>query len=159
MEEFELISKIIQSALTSIAIVISGIWAYFKFLRGRMYKPRIEVSVECKRHFSQDKMHLHIITTLVNKGLSKVDIDIDSSAMRLSELANNNSTKEFLQATPVKWSLIGTYTIFEQHGWIEPDEKIQDHMMIECKATNPIIKIECFLLAKKQQWYSSCVSA
>jgi hypothetical protein len=33
------VADIISSAVTALAVIIGGVWAYFKFARGRTYRP------------------------------------------------------------------------------------------------------------------------
>ena len=45
MEDWKNIVSIIQSAITSIGIIIAGIWAYFLFVRQRLSYPRLNIEL------------------------------------------------------------------------------------------------------------------
>jgi hypothetical protein len=38
--------KNIQAAVQALAIIVAGIWAYFKFIKGRVFKARLEPSID-----------------------------------------------------------------------------------------------------------------
>ena len=43
LESVNAVVDIIGTSVTAIAIIIGGFWAYFKFAKGRTYRPRFEV--------------------------------------------------------------------------------------------------------------------
>lgn len=140
--------------------MIGGIWAYFKFLRGRIYKPRMELNVECQIYLQKDNLvRLHIKVVLKNIGLSRVNIDRESSAVRVHKVFEMEHADLISdKAIESTWYRIGTFSLFDKHAWIEPSETIQDQIMIECKSVDTMFKIEAIVMSATQQWYSSCIS-
>jgi len=45
LDDIKTIVEIIGTAVTAAAVVIGGSWAYFKFVKGRTYRPRLEVGL------------------------------------------------------------------------------------------------------------------
>lgn len=157
MDVWESLTKIIQSIITSSAILIGGIWAYYKFVRGRVYKPRLELAVACKRYSQTNEIvRLHVTVVLKNVGLSKVNIDTESSGMRIYKVVGSDFIGE---AREPEWARIKTFNLFEKHRWIEPSEVISDERFVECKSPDPVFKVEAIVMSKTQQWYSSAISA
>ena len=160
MEYWESLAKIGQALVTSTAILVGGFWAYLKFLRGRIYKPRLELDVKCKRCSAKgDLVRLHIQISLKNVGLSRVSIDGESSAVRVHrsvELKHAGLIPDV--ALESEWHRIGTFPLFVEHAWIEPSEVVQEHKMIEYVMTDPGFKVEAVVMAPTQQWYGTCVS-
>lgn len=160
MEYWESIAKIFQSLITSLALLIGGIWAYFKFLRGRIYKPRMELNVECQIYLQKNNLvRLHVRVILKNVGLSRVNINRENSAVRIYRVHD----LEYVDLIPdgalkLEWCRIGTFSIFDEHQWIEPSEIIDDQIMINCQSIDPIFKIEATVMSETQQWCSSYIS-
>ncbi|GJM12206.1 MAG: hypothetical protein DHS20C12_06090 [Pseudohongiella sp.] len=42
----EVATQIFESMVISIGVVIGGIWSYYKFVKGRLFAPRIELSLD-----------------------------------------------------------------------------------------------------------------
>jgi len=121
----------------------------------------MELDVECKTYLQENGIiRLQIKTALKNVGLSRVTIDGKSSALRIhrvSELQHADLMPD--NALESEWYRVGTFSLFSEHGWIEPSEIVQDQKMIECKSNYPVFKIEAFVMTETLQWYSACISA
>ena len=120
----------------------------------------MELDVECKIYLKKDNLaRLHVKAVLKNVGLSRVNIDKKSSAVRIykvSELKYAELLSE--RALESEWCRIGTFPLFDEHTWIEPLEVIQDQKMVECEFVDPVFRIAAIVMAETQQWYSSCIS-
>jgi hypothetical protein len=63
---------IVQKAFTIAGLCVGGVWAYYKFIRGRVFTSRLEPTVSA-RAFADEKNTVLIATvSLKNVGLSKV---------------------------------------------------------------------------------------
>src|SRR5262249_49411574 len=79
--------SILQSGFTILGIVVGGVWAYFKFIKGRLFKPRLALEIEAKficdqfltTRYSERIKYLLITIQFKNVGLSKVEIAHDAS--------------------------------------------------------------------------------
>jgi len=160
MVDWESLTKIVQSIFTSSGILVGGIWAYFKFLRGRVYKPRMELNVVCLPYLQKDHLVLlHVKVELKNVGLSKIKIDRCCSAIRIHrilKLKNQDLLKE--KALESNWKHIGSFPLFKEHEWIEPSEVIRDEKILEFTNDQFAFKIEAIVMSEAQQWYSSSIS-
>src|SRR5262245_14886669 len=80
LDNAKTIADSIQALVTAAAILVGGIWAYFKFAQGRTFRPRIEVDVsgqwrdvrENKGLHIRKKKLLHARIRVKNIGLSKI---------------------------------------------------------------------------------------
>jgi hypothetical protein len=121
------VSKLVQQIVQALAIIMTGIWAYFKFLRGRTFSFRLELTLEPKFVGSEGAAFLATTLTLKNTGLAVVRLDPKlkfvrsyySATVSWNE-ARNHSWGEELILTP----------IFEDHDHIEPGETINDNVVI-----------------------------
>src|SRR6516164_3819133 len=62
----------ISKAVTAVAVIIGGVWAYFKFVRGRTYRPRLEVDLAGQWWPVNGKWLLQTRVMVKNVGASKV---------------------------------------------------------------------------------------
>lgn len=160
MANWESVANIVQSAITSAALLSGGVWAYFKFISGRVNKPRLELNVECDILLNSENLaRIHIKIFLKNVGFSKVTIDKDGSSVVIQKIVKvEGSSFSSDIALESEWRDFGAFSVFEKHDWIEPLETICDEKMIECKSIDAVFKIESFIMAETLQWYSSCIS-
>ena len=76
---------IIQSIVTIAAVVLGGVWAYFKLHTFRDFEPHLTISQEVShRSISDGYVHLFVQTTLRNS--SKVRVEIREANFRLQRM-------------------------------------------------------------------------
>lgn len=97
LEKTETVFKIIESFATTIAIIVGGIWAYFRFRRQRENHALIDFSVDIVFHSKhKDWWIVEIIAYIENKG--KVQHKIDLFEFELASLSSSDNieiTEEF----------------------------------------------------------------
>jgi hypothetical protein len=112
----------VNNVVTSAAVVVGGIWAYFKFIRGRTFAHRAELDVTPSLDQSTGASYLSVTVTLKNTGLSKLPLNANMKAVRLSGIAGDASDG-LRQAA---WRRILTSPILETHAWLEAQETVTD---------------------------------
>jgi hypothetical protein len=115
-----------QKLLTMAALAIGGTWTYYRFIKGRTFRPRLEPkiigSVTCNNNVS----YLLAVVQLKNVGLSKLTILQTGTALSVFTY----------QASPVTNAIsaddkqVTAHPIFDAHGWIEPGETIEDQRLL-----------------------------
>jgi len=124
------VADIVQALLTSAAIVIGGVWAYFKFAKGRTFRPRIEVGLSGQwREVGQSKL-LHTRIRVKNIGLSKITLIQRGSGLRVSLMAQNQPSVP----APTSWESKRVFVILSEHAWIEPGETVSDELLLDLAA-------------------------
>ncbi len=123
-------TTVVYNIVTSSAVIIGGVWAYFKFARGRTFANRAELSVSA--HFSRSVGHLYlcITVTLKNTGLSRLPLNDKMKAIRIFQIVNqpNDGPRE------TEWKRIITLPILEHHEWIEAQEPVTDTVVYRLPA-------------------------
>ena len=100
---------LIEKLFTILAIVIGGLWAYYNYFRGRIYRPRLEPQV-IGRIFENDRyFHIKVSSMLKNVGLSKVDINHDASGIRIYSY---EAPEDVTDVETAEWNHIGTFPVF-----------------------------------------------
>ena len=111
-----------NNIIASAAIIVGGIWAYFKFIRGRTFARRAELNVSSSVEMSARSSFLLVTVKLKNTGLSKIPINDRMKAVRLSGAGAPNDDR----VAVVDWQWIKSVAIFDQHDWVEAQETIAD---------------------------------
>lgn len=83
MEDWIDIVGIIRSAVTSIGIIIAGIWAYFLFVRQRLSYPRLNIELFVQdAHLPENTRLVHVQANLKNIGTTIVSPDYAEMRLR-----------------------------------------------------------------------------
>jgi hypothetical protein len=132
------------------AYIIGALWVYFKFLKGRTYRPRLEPMVTGQILNHQGSTFIKIVINLKNVGLSKVDIKQKGTALRLLSYDFSNTNDP--------WKHQCTISILSAHKWIEPGETVGEQFLIPLAGTDLIaVKVELILVSRKTMWESAII--
>lgn len=139
VEYWDKVVDIFAKLFQIIAITGGGVWAYYKFIKGRVYRPRLKLSVHANNLITQGQNLLLVSLTIENVGLSVVKLRKESMLVRvlLPEVSNPGSKIRKIEG---KW--IGTFRVFQQHAWIESNETIGDQLTLSI----PSSEREAFIL-------------
>jgi hypothetical protein len=113
--------------ISTLGIIVGGIWAYIKFFRGRTFMPRLETNISASVLHENSKEYLLVKLALKNVGLSRVDIHQKGTALRLAALGGGEASRV---AEAAQWTKLRAFSVFERHSWIESGETIKDEVMI-----------------------------
>lgn len=141
---------IILKILNILAILIGGFWAYFKFIKGRLFHPRLELNLEGQLLQNNNVFHLLLKYEVKNVGLSKVNINTDNSGIRVKKYYPQLDSMEIEN---VKWNHLGSFPIFEKHKWIESGETIKESSLLSIKdSENVFYQAVIRLVGQGQTW-------
>jgi hypothetical protein len=138
-------ADIAQKTAATVAIVGTAGWAYFKFVRGRTFRRRLELTISGEVRLGPGIVYLLTNSTAKNIGLSKFEIDHDKSGLRVMTHASEDAVTEPRLA---EWQPLSTWPVFEGHGLLEPGEPAAEELLIE-------IPDEGFSAFRLQLWVSS----
>jgi hypothetical protein len=122
-----------QKIFTILGIAVGGVWVYFNFFKGRVYRVRIEPTISGEVFDNDDVTYVIVKIQLKNVGLSKVDIQQKGSGFRVYAYQGSGNISKTQR---VKVERLGTFSIFEDHGWIESSEKITEEQLISLPKNN-----------------------
>ncbi len=116
-----------RNVTQGLAFIAGGIWAYFKFVKGRMFKESLIPAVSGK-FTSIDRVNYLVVTIQVkNVGLSKIEID-HRSALIILEYTSSPSTELH---TVDDNNRVGAFDVFNKaDNFIEPNEIIEAQRLI-----------------------------
>jgi len=122
LDDVKNIVDIASKTITGIAVIVGGIWAYFKFVKGRTFARRAELSVTPSLNDGAGFSYLSVTVTLKNIGLSKLPLNPKVKALRLFGMVN----VEGKQAHAATWKRIVTLPILDEYEWLEAQETATD---------------------------------
>jgi hypothetical protein len=141
----------VNNVVTSAAVVVGGIWAYFKFIRGRTFAHRAELEVTPSLDQSTGTSYLSVAVTLKNTGLSKLPLNANMKAVRLSGIAGDASDG-LRRAT---WQRILTSPTLETHAWLEAQETVTDTVVyslhvLDVEGPRAVYQIEAIVGSRRR---------
>lgn len=115
-----------ESAATIVALAVGGVWAYFKFVKDRVYRPRLDVTIEAGTVLLEDKPHVACRLSVKNIGTSKVRLLQEGTGLRVSSMAG--MAQNFIEPD---WEAKKVHEVFKEHEWIESSETIRHEVIFQ----------------------------
>jgi hypothetical protein len=149
-----------QKLANILAVLIGGLWAYYQFFKGRVFRPRLELAISGELGYSEQTNLILVKAKLKNVGLSKLDIQQRGTAIRLLKMSPPQAANA--NARAVDWEHCATLSVFKSHAWIEPGESIEDQTLIELPdARARVFRIELRIVSQRISWktWSLCMAS
>lgn len=146
---------VVKNVVTIIAVGAGAVWGYFNFFKGRTYRSRLEPKVSGKL-ISRNGAHYLVVTAqLKNVGLSDVKINQKGSGLRVFAYA---VVEQVAKARSVQQSRLITVAVFEEHGWIEPGELIEDQRLVAIPDIEYVaLQTKLRIVSNKIEWNSAAI--
>jgi hypothetical protein len=133
LDDWERISSILENIVTIVALALGAVVGYFKFIKGRVYRPRVEPDVTGRIKKYNGTTFLIVRSEARNVGNSKILIG-PSSGLDISFDAIESD--EQLPIRTVKWKEPTSFRVFREHKWIESGETIREEQMFSVPTYN-----------------------
>lgn len=148
--------ELVESALTSLAIVVAGLWAYYRYVKGRVHRPSIELEV--KGHLLECKGRTFLCGSVAveNVGLSRLKLEQRGSGLRVAAYPASYPAK-LPRFFPIRPKLLGTVPILESHSSLEPKERVSDEWMFSVPASQAGYRLDARLISDEVSWTSSAI--
>jgi hypothetical protein len=161
-----------KNIVTTLVAIIGGIWAYFKFVRGRTYRPRLSVDVagqwlkldgarpRCRRISQLTRWQpaadsgrnvFYTRIRVTNIGASKVSLKQYGTGLTISFPAQEQPEPP----SDFEWEYVPkyrgdvqpqTFEILKQHAWIEPGETVSDDLLLDLDRSPRTVRLEVYLI-------------
>jgi hypothetical protein len=158
----------ILDLLKVVPVLLGAGWAYFRFVRFRTLKKRVEFSFEWKCSKASDGRLLGILTVkLSNKGNTQIYLrhkDEFRCRLAYSLIRAGKTDKPVVFLNSRSRDLQGLPFIFKDHQLIEPGETIDDVAILSLEASDALaIQFQAYVLSvrrngKKETQMSSVVA-
>jgi hypothetical protein len=127
------IVSMLGTTTTMLAVIVGGLWAYFKFIRGRTYRPRLSVTMLAQWQVVDGRHLLHARVIVKNIGVSVVTLRQLGTGLRVSVL----SPQQPAAPAAASWEVVRVFEILTEHQWIEAGETVSDDQLINMDSPHP----------------------
>ncbi len=135
----------VQAFATAGGIVVGGIFTYYKFVKDRIYRPRVNIGIEGGVVTLGGVCFLLCRFTVTNNGTTKLPLKHAGTVGVIRRGVAGNDT--FL---PTQWSVpknSAVIEVFADHDWIESTETIRDELLVRLESTaNGAYRVELRLV-------------
>jgi len=117
----------LMSILVGIATILAVIGAYYRFVKGRIFRPRLQPEASAKLVRTDDAKCVLVEARLRNVGAASIDLTREGTAI---DLYSYEPEKYRPRPHLAIWTHLTTFRIFEDHKSIESGETIIDAQLI-----------------------------
>jgi hypothetical protein len=120
-------TEAVANVTQTLALIAGGVWAYFKFAKGRTFRDRLIPTVSGKFISIDGSVFLIVATQLHNVGLSRIALDHEASSLIVFEYF----PPEPEEIRSVKNIPLTTFQVFgDKDRYIEPNEIVERQTLI-----------------------------
>ncbi|NUT94059.1 MAG: hypothetical protein HOY78_18760 [Saccharothrix sp.] len=119
-----------QQVVTAFGVLVAGSWAYLKFIRGRVYAPRAELSVAAEILGTADRRMLLVRVSLANSGLTRLRLRPDR---KLATLHVSRAAETDRVVVPAE-EKVAIARVLAGHDWLEGQEKVGEEVCFQLPA-------------------------
>lgn len=144
------LTETIGTAITAAALIVAGIWAYFRFVKDRTYRPKLDVTLSGAWLDLDGVHHLHARVVVANIGGTAVELVQVGTGLVVSGLAPAVQGKRRRS-----WRQVTKQAVFDEHGWIEPQERISDDVLLDLGVDRPVetmLELRLVCVLSKTRW-------
>lgn len=137
------------------AIIVGGTVAYYKFVKGRVHKLRLELKISATVHCNDGVSYLFITASAKNIGVSKFDIFHEYSGLRVTSFKPGTQLTEVQRIDSGDWRFHVLSDIFKQDLWIEAGETIEEQQVIAvpgCEQEHFAFQVVMRMVSNKSYW-------
>jgi hypothetical protein len=125
-ENWEHATAALEHVTTVAALILGGVFAYYKFFKRRLFFPRLDLRLSARCIRRDQATYLIARLALKNVGSTRVDIRQVGTALRIWYADDVPITRP----AEVAWNHIRSFSIFKRHRGVESGEPIQDELMM-----------------------------
>lgn len=124
------LATIFGELVMAIVLAGGGIWGFFRFVRHRTLKRRLELEVSGELVRDDRRARLVIRSQARNIGLREVKLQREGTVIRIyaHELQSGAALQ---QSSEARWGCLGTWHVFADRELLEPSEPVEDQTLIE----------------------------
>lgn len=128
------IADVIQALVTATAVIVGGAFTYLKFVRDRVYRPRLDLALDLGVLKVAGEDCLSCTVAAHNIGTGRIQIKHEGTA--LSIVPGDISAERLRKASWLEPDR-ANFNVFALHDWIEAGETIHDETLLTLGAPHP----------------------
>ncbi|MFF4549229.1 hypothetical protein ACFY1J_34185 [Streptomyces sp. NPDC001406] len=113
-----LTARAVSDFATAGAVVVGGVWSYFKFIQGQTFAGRVEIKIYQELHTYRNCHTLDVDITLRNIGISRINLATESCVVEIY------GADAFPANNEVEWTRFGGALAFPLDDAVESGEAI-----------------------------------
>jgi hypothetical protein len=114
-------ASIFQASVTGLALIVGGLFAYYRFFKEETYTARLQPSVTTAVSHFESRYLIIITVTVENTGQVTVDLDEDRTYVLV----------DTRKAGDPDWTEYGVQEVFFDQDAVQPGEALSDQIWIE----------------------------
>lgn len=124
------LATILGELVMAIVLAGGGVWGFFRFVRHRTLKRRLELEVSGELVRDGRRARLVVRSQARNIGLREVKLQREGTVIRIyaHELQSGAALQ---QSSEARWGWLGTWHVFADRELLEPSEPVEDQTLIE----------------------------
>jgi hypothetical protein len=127
LHEWDALANVVSRSITAFAVVIGGLWAYLKFVRGRIFARRAELQLAVLPSLSPVQPSLKVTVTMRNTGASAIRF---GSQPRYVETFAVTAADWPIDTNVIWGKSLSLTKVFSDHEWIESSEVITESVLV-----------------------------
>jgi hypothetical protein len=144
----------VKGICETLAILAGGAWTYLNYFRGRVYKPRLECSVDASVEKHSGHPFLRISARVRNIGLSRVPIQQEGTALLIYSASIETRTPSF--PSLVRWNEpVAAFDVFTGQKWVEPSEPLAESLMVALPHGNALTHKVALKVVSGEIWWTA----
>jgi hypothetical protein len=155
LENWKTLAETVQASITSVAVLVGGIWAYFKLIKGRTFRPRVETGIDANWLGTDGDLGLHVLLRLENIGGAKVRLKREGTGVQISQIAKEQEDAP----AETRWQLFRGLDAFISHAWIEPGETIADELLVRLPTIPEVMEVKMRVVLERRARKNIAVQA
>lgn len=117
-----------QSLVTTLAIIIGGTFAYYRFFKEETYTSRLQPTVSGTAEVHDGTIYLRTRVAAQNTGQVSVGLDLELTALEIFTRKVGDDDWEYRHIESIFWG----------HDQVQPGEEIEDQIWVEIPYDNEV---------------------
>ena len=152
-------TSLLVNSVTVLALLVGGLWAYFKFAKGRNLSLKAQIDASGSWRLLEGRHLVMFEIQLENVGSSKFNVTADGTFVRISSMVGPKADST---AGIVSWKWTGIkHNLFVDEDpdataprwWLEPGETAVDEFLVDLRAPDPY-PIRYEIHVKYRHWWT-----
>lgn len=135
------VSDIASNAATVVALALGGVWTFYHFFKGRVFKPRLTLKGTAHAVRTHAGDHVVCGISVANTGLAMV------------QKADADVTVYTLSGTGGELCRVGGDRILRSHEWIEAGTVLNEQTVIWCPRQTPVVLADFRIVVRAKGWF------
>ena len=147
--------EIAEKGASIAAIIIGAGWVYVNTLRGRVFQPKLAVSLQVTRESVRNKSLVRTRIAVENKGLTQVRFDEEGTGLTMRYAPAPLDTHV---PVTLRFDNDAVFTVLRDHTYIEPGVTIVEELLLQIpKGADKACELRLTVVAHKTSWSCSAV--